>query len=86
MQKTSRPLLALFLGLVTFALLTSGTASAAGFEEARWIAPPANRATNAACPLFRKEFLLDRKPRSATLRIAGLGDYDVRVNGRRLRR
>ena len=84
MRKTSRSLLALFLGLVTFAPLTSGTASAAEFKHTCWIAPPGNRATNAACTLFRKEFVLDHKPLSTTLRIVGLGDYDVRVNGRRL--
>ena len=41
-------------------------------------------ATNGACPLFRKEFVLDRQPRRTWLRIVGLGDFDARVNGRRL--
>ncbi len=84
MQKTGCSLLTILWGCITIALFTSASASAAEFEKARWIAPPANRAPNAACPLFRKEFVLDRKPRNATLRIVGLGDYDVRVNGRRL--
>ena len=35
-------------------------------------------------PLFRKEFSVKVQPRKATLRIVGLGDYDARVNGRRL--
>ena len=83
MQNISRSLLVLLLGLVTFTALVV-TARAAEFDQARWIAPPANRATNASGPLFRKEFVLDRKPQNATLRIVGLGDYDVRVNGRRL--
>jgi len=83
MWKTSRSFRALLRGLVTFTVL-SFTARAAEFEQALWIAPPAGRATHAAGPLFRKEFILDRKPASATLRIVGLGDYDVRVNGRRL--
>ena len=83
MWKTSRSFRALPLGLVTFFAFAIA-ARAVEFEQARWIAPPVDRATNAAGPLFRKEFILDRKPASATLRIVGLGDYDVRVNGRRL--
>jgi hypothetical protein len=58
-------------------------ARAAEFEQARWLAPAAGRATNAACPLFRKEFVLEHKPPTATLRIIGLGDYEPRVNGKR---
>ena len=83
MWKTSRALDVLLLGLATFFGFAIA-ARAVEFEQARWIAPPVDRATNAAGPLFRKEFILDRKPASATLRIVGLGDYDVRVNGRRL--
>lgn len=66
----------------TFASLTC--AAAAEFDGARWIAPPADVATNPACPRFRKEFVLERVPRRATLRIVGLGDFDARVNGHRL--
>ena len=83
MSKIGYFIFALLLGLAIFTDLVP-TAHAGGFEKARWIAPPSNRATNAPCPLFRKEFVLDRKPRTATLRIVGLGDYDVRVNGQRL--
>jgi len=68
--------------LEAFATLT-GTA-AAQFDEARWIAPPAGAATNSACPMFRKEFVVDRQPRRARLRVVGLGDFDARVNGQRL--
>jgi hypothetical protein len=53
----------------------AATATAAEFEQARFIAPPAGRATDAACPIFRKEFTLNSKPKTATLRIIGLGDY-----------
>ncbi len=84
MQKTGCSLSPFLLGLAASALFTSVALPATEFNPARWIAPPADRATKAACPLFRKEFALDRKPRSATLRIVGLGDYDVCVNGRRL--
>ena len=65
-------------------ILTTVAAAAAEFERAQWIAPPAGVATNGACPMFRKEFVLDRQPRRAWLRIVGLGDFDARVNGRRL--
>jgi alpha-L-rhamnosidase len=62
-----------------------GSLAAAGeLEHARWIAPPANSVTNFACPLLRKEFVVERKLRAALLRIVGLGDYEVRVNGRRV--
>jgi alpha-L-rhamnosidase len=72
---------ALLAGIILSATLPAG---AAEFEHARWIAPPAGAFTNHACPLLRKEFILDRQPRRATLRIVGLGDFDARVNGRRL--
>lgn len=35
-------------------------------------------------PLFRREFDLSAAPRSATIRICGLGHYELRVNGRRV--
>jgi len=54
------------------------------FAQAQWIAPPANADGRDPLPLVRKEFSLDAKPRRATLRIVGLGDYDARVNGTRL--
>lgn len=54
-----------------------------GFVAAQWIAPPREQ-DGAALPVFRREFLLKRSPRQATLRIVGLGDYDLRVNGRRV--
>ncbi len=75
-----------FLGglRIGVAILTTVTATAAEFERAQWIAPPAGVATNGACPMFRKEFVLDHQPRRAWLRIVGLGDFDARVNGHRL--
>lgn len=53
------------------------------FQAARWIAPPELCDTN-GLPVFRKEFGVASRPRRATLRIVGLGDYDARVNGERL--
>ena len=83
MLKPSCSVRALPLVFATFAALALN-AGASAFDQTRWIAPPADRATNAACPLFRKGFSLDHAPRSATLRIVGLGDYDIHVNGQRL--
>ena len=83
MRSFERSIFALCTVFITLPVFSSACAIAAGFEIARWIAPPANSTTNAACPLFRKEFVLARKPPGASLRIVGLGDYDLRVNGRR---
>ena len=54
------------------------------FAQAQWIAPPDVPVPDQPLPLFRKEFSVEAQPRKATLRIVGLGDYDARVNGRRL--
>lgn len=84
MRKTGWSFLTLFLALLPLVLRSPAAARAGEFEQARWIAPPAGRAAGAPSPIFRKEFTLDQPPPRATLRIIGLGDYDVRVNGRRL--
>ena len=77
--------------VAALAAAVSMAASAQGQPEpaavlagAQWIAPPAGGEGGRALPLFRKEFQLEAKPRKATLRIVGLGDYDPRCNGRRL--
>lgn len=73
------------LTLLLAQMLAALTCAAAGeFEHARWIAPPTGVAAGRPCPIFRKEFVLDRQPRRASLRIVGLGDFDARINGRRL--
>jgi alpha-L-rhamnosidase len=59
-------------------------AASPAFQTAEWIAPPGTTDPLVALPLFRKEFSIEAKPRRATLRIVGLGDYDARVNGHRL--
>jgi hypothetical protein len=66
------------IALATFAALSG---AAAQFEQARWIAPPTSMSNIAVPPLFRKEFVLAAKPVHASLRVAGLGDYDFRING-----
>ena len=80
-MRTGTLLASLPLGV---ALLNPAAAPGAEFERARWIAPPAGAAAGPACPVFRKEFVLDLPPGRARLRIVGLGDFDARVNGRRL--
>jgi hypothetical protein len=67
--------------LALFTVVSSGTAQ---FQQARWIAPPSSTTATAASPLFRKEFVVTARPAHASLRIVGLGDYDVSLNDRRL--
>ncbi|MCL4194200.1 MAG: alpha-L-rhamnosidase N-terminal domain-containing protein, partial [Thermoguttaceae bacterium] len=66
------------------AIILPDANAAPPLAEAQWIAPPEGRSITKALPLFRKEFSVDARPRKATLRIVGLGDYDPRVNGQRL--
>jgi hypothetical protein len=56
---------------------------------ARWIQAPWSTVRDGAepdgsrpMPVFRREFKVRAKPMKATLRIAGLGQYDVWINGR----
>jgi len=83
MMNTNHRLAGLLLG-ITILTLFPGPTRAEGFEQSQWIAPPGELTPSAACPVFRKEFSLQEKPRHATLRVVGLGDYDGYVNGRRL--
>ena len=74
--------------LIVVFTLSSATLALAR-QEPLWIAP--SRAADApqrpdvpatACPLFRKTFSLPARPAAATLRIVGLGHYELRVNGK----
>jgi hypothetical protein len=58
--------------------------TASPFVAAEWIAPVGAFQLDRPLPLMRKLFTLGAKPDKATLRMVGLGDYDVRVNGVRL--
>jgi alpha-L-rhamnosidase len=53
------------------------------FQSARWIAPCAGTPADAS-PRLRAEFVCPAGPRRVILRIAGLGDYDASINGRRV--
>ena len=44
-----------------------------------WLTSPATQ----PCPLFRREFSLPAEPSKATLRMVGLGHYQLHINGRR---
>lgn len=46
----------------------------------RRIAPNTN-VPGAPCPIFRRSFALDDQPTKATVRIIGLGHYQLRCNG-----
>ncbi len=70
----------MLIGLVGATLL----AAAAEFDQAVWIAPPADAPSGTPLPLFRKEFVIPKAPVRATLRIIGLGDFDARINGSRI--
>jgi hypothetical protein len=50
------------------------------FQHGQWIVP-AESLREAALPIFRKEFMLKSVPEQAVLRVVGLGDYDLKVNG-----
>ena len=55
------------------------------FDGVDWIAPPAGmNPDDIGSWNFRREFTLEGKPQAATLRVIGLGDYDPRLNSRRL--
>jgi alpha-L-rhamnosidase len=75
-------LLCLFL-LVTGLIAPAAADPAPTLETARWIAPPA-RSNSFAPPVFRKEFTVAGAPAQAVLRLVGLGDYDVLINGARV--
>lgn len=47
-----------------------------------WIAPGPIAADSTQCPLLRREFEIAGTPRRATIRIVGLGHYELRCNGK----
>jgi len=51
-----------------------------------WISPYAAGATNekTPCPILRSTFLLKDRPESASVRIIGLGHYELFLNGKRV--
>lgn len=64
-------------------ILGAGITSAADplFQDSEWIAPALSD-REAPLPIFRKEFALGALPETAVVRIVGLGDYDLKINGR----
>jgi len=57
-------------------------------DEARWIAedlPPGIKATSEKnCPVFARSFVLGEVPAVAMAKVAGLGFFEVDINGRKL--
>ena len=66
------------------AVVQLGTVLACATAEPRWIAPQRPEAAAAperACPLLRAAFTLAAQPAKATVRVIGLGHYELRLNG-----
>jgi len=82
----------LLAGLVVAAgVATAQTPIAIPGWSAKWIQAPWSTVRDGAeldgsrpMPVFRREFLVRAKPVKATLRIAGLGQYEVSLDGRPL--
>lgn len=78
--------------VIAFVLLFSGEslAQSDGLAKSTWIAANPDSAEsvslseNGPLPLFRKSFVLPGKPVSAVLEISGLGQYEARINGRKI--
>ena len=52
----------------------------------QWVGPAMDAASadRNPCPVFRSRFELDSKPRRGTVRVVGLGHYELRLNGKRV--
>lgn len=80
--------------VVTFGAAAAQTAPPRGGARvqgwaAQWIQAPWSTERDGAeldgsrpLPVFRREFTVSRRPVKATLRIAGLGQYDARIDGK----
>lgn len=62
--------------------MTTLQASAAPEGTARWIAP--DQPLPLACPVLRSTFEVRGKPSSATVRVVGLGHFELTLNGQRV--
>ena len=64
----------------------TGSPSAIAAPQPQWIGPPVDAAGADAnpCPLLRSSFVLDARPVKATVRIVGLGHYQLRLNGKQV--
>ncbi len=61
---------------LSWMMIAATAAGTARGQEARWITAP-----GIDCPLLRTEFTLAETPARAVIRIAGLGHFQLRVNG-----
>jgi len=53
-------------------------------ESAPWSLPPHCFELPRPCPILRSEFTVPEPPTKATVRVIGLGHYELRLNGRRV--
>lgn len=72
--------LILLLWLLTLSSGPSTSHTTTTDPAPRWIAPSVND-PNSPRPLFRRSFALDDQPTKATVRVIGLGHYQLRCNG-----
>ncbi|HQL53294.1 MAG TPA: hypothetical protein PLQ87_01175, partial [Phycisphaerae bacterium] len=66
------------------AVVQLGTVLACATAEPHWIAPQrpdAAATSDRPCPLLRGAFTLADQPTKATVRVIGLGHYELRLNG-----
>ena len=57
-----------------------------GNPSPQWIGPAADPhpSVPSPCPILRFRFPLDAKPRQGTVRVVGLGHYQLRLNGKQV--
>jgi hypothetical protein len=60
--------------------MSDATTDLPGWGQARWITAD----FGPVMPLFRRAFSLDGDVSKATLRICGLGQFELRINGRKV--
>lgn len=73
----------LLLSIACASPLAAGTLHAG--EEAHWIAPHegAQKIGSTPCPIFRSAFTLAAEPVRGSVRVIGLGHYELLLNGKR---
>ena len=74
-----------FFALTVFSLLPLVAHPSPGETESHWIAPHegAQKIGSTPCPIFRGTFTLDADPVSGSVKVVGLGHYELFLNERR---
>jgi alpha-L-rhamnosidase len=73
------------LMLSAFCMVPLIAAAAPAEGESHWIAPHegTQKIGSTPCPIFRSSFTLDAEPVSGTVKVVGLGHYELLLNGTR---